>query len=85
MVYVPLSLPGAGWRRPGAGGAREDIQARLRRVPDGIVLTPGPTGPRGPGSPGASTRRGPGQGEGGRGILYRRYSLVLMCTVLMSR
>ena len=37
MVYVPLPLPGAGWRRPGAGGAREDIQARLRRVPDGIV------------------------------------------------
>ena len=32
MVYVPLPLPGAGWRRPGAGGAR------LRRVPDGIVL-----------------------------------------------
>ena len=25
--------PGAGWRRrPGAGGAREDIQARLRRA-----------------------------------------------------
>ena len=30
--------PGAGWRRrPGAGGAREDIQARLRRAPDVIV------------------------------------------------
>ena len=30
--------PGAGWRRrPGAGGAREDIQARLRRAPDMIV------------------------------------------------
>ena len=30
--------PGAGWRRrPGAGGAREDIQARLRRAPYMIV------------------------------------------------
>ena len=74
--------------RPGWGGCRT-----------GLYRTPGPTGPRGPGSPGASTRRGPrwwwrGWGEGGRtgrddkctrGILYRRYRLVLMCTVLMSR
>ena len=29
--------PGAGWRRrPGAGGAREDIQARLRRAQEVI-------------------------------------------------